>query len=536
MLQGISRRPILVCGMVGLLAIAIRLLLLPLIPIPIPTVHDEFSYLLGGDTFASGRITNPPHPMWVHFETFHVNVQPTYHSKYPPAQALFLALGRRLFGHPWFGVCLSMGLMFGAFCWMLYGWVSPPYAIAATLLVVFEWGFTSYWINSYWGGAVPALGGALVIGAVPRLARRLDLGPLFAGIAGTVLLANSRPYEGALTVLSSAGVLLLWMRREKQPLTGLLRRRVLLPVASVGVAVVLAMGYYNYVTTGKAAQLPYVLNEKIYSASPHLYLLPPTPIPEYRHETIRRLWMEWDRPLYLAARRNPLTPLMFAASWIKPFYFLNLLGLAALAGLLFGKRPAVVLPLRILALPVFGVMMEKAFLPHYLAPMCGAWLILAAMGMEACGEWRRAGRAIVLVVLGIALGSCASIVVIEAHMARDAPQGIATRAQLIAGLERQGGRHLVVVRYTPRHDFHAEWVYNDANIDASPIVWARDMGEEKNRELLDYYKDRQIWLLEPDIDPMAVKPIRTASNCCAASGIPTKDAMLLPAPQVRREN
>ena len=495
----------------GSLAIAVRLLLLPAIPIPAARIQDEFSYLLGADTFASGRLTNPAHPMWVHFETFHVNMQPTYHSKYPPAQALFLAFGRSVFGHPWFGVCLSMGLMFAALCWMLHGWVSPPYALAATLLATLEWGFTTYWINSYWGGAVPAIGGALVIGAVPRLARRIDLAPVLAGVAGVVLLANSRPYEGALTVVSSGAVLLWWMRRGRRPLTDLLNRRVLLPVAAAGLLALLAMGYYDYRTTGKAMQFPYVLNQNMYSSSPHLYILPPIPTPVYRHESIRRLWLEWDLPLYFAARRNPLAPWSFAADFINPFYFFNLLGVAAVAGLFIGKRTAVLPALGILSLPLFGVMLEKAFLAHYFAPMCGTWLILAAAGMEACGEWRRAGRIAVLTVLAVALGSCVSEVADTARAARRTPRGIDTRPQLIANLQRMGGRHLVIVRYTPTHYIHAEWVYNDADIDGSTVVWARDMGEEKNRELLDYYRNRRVWLLEPDSDPMALKPIGAAS-------------------------
>ena len=498
-------RPLRTCVLAGSLAIAVRLLLLPVLPIPVPVISDEFAYLLGADTFASGRITNPPHPMWVHFETFHVNLQPTYHSKYMPAQSLTLAFGRRVFGHPWFGVCLAMGLMFAAFCWMLYGWVAPPYAAAATLLAMFEWGFTTYWINSYWGGAVPALGGALVIGAVPRLARRLDLAPLLAALAGAVLLAACRPYDGGLTVLSSCAVLWWWMRREKRPLTLLLVPRVLLPVAAISVSALLALGYYNYRTTGKATRLPFVVNQEVYAASPLLYIFPPTPIPAYRHESIRRIWVGFDRDLYLAARRNPLAPLKFAAPFILPFYVLNLLGLAALAGLFFGKRPVVLATLGILSLPVLGVMLTKAFLQHYLAPMCGAWVVLAAAGMEACAERGRGGRMVVVVVLGVAFGSCAAEIIEQARTSHKIQYRIQARPGLIANLQRQGGRHLIVVRYTPTHFIHFEWIYNDADIDGSPVIWARDMGEEKNRELLDYFKDRHVWLFEPDIS-LALKP------------------------------
>jgi hypothetical protein len=66
---------------------------------------------------------------------------------------------------------------------------------------------------------------------------------------------------------------------------------------------------------------------------------------------------------------------------------------------------------------------------------------------------------------------------------------------------------LILVRYSPTHYIHAEWVYNRADIDGAAVVWARDMGMEKNRELLDYYRDRKAWLLEPDVDPVKLAPI-----------------------------
>lgn len=84
-----------------------RALLLPWVGIPQPHINDEFSYLLMGDTFSHFRLANPTPAAWQHFETFHVNLVPTYHSKYPVAQGLALAFGEILFRQPWVGMMWS---------------------------------------------------------------------------------------------------------------------------------------------------------------------------------------------------------------------------------------------------------------------------------------------------------------------------------------------------------------------------------------------------------------------------------------------
>jgi hypothetical protein len=499
----------LLCLGVGLLALAVRLALLPVRAIPQPAIQDEFAYLLGAETFCLGRVTNPPHPMWVHFETFHENFQPTYASKYPPAQALVLALGWKLFGHPWYGVWLSCGAMCAALCWMLQGWLPPRYALLGGLMAVAHWGLAGYWINSYWGGAVAAAAGALVLGAVPRLALRPSAPVAALAALGVVVLANSRPYEGGVTVLACAAALWIWRRRARRPLRELLAWHVALPAAAVLGCGLACFLYYNYRVTGHPFLTAYVLYARMYGYAPIFWMLPLGPAPVYRHEVVRRLWEVWDKSFYDAARAMPLRVLPPFVTTLR--YFLNPVSAMALFAAVFLRCSRKVrVALAIVALPAVGLLLERYSLPHYFAPATGVVLLLVVLGVQYLRVKFGVRALLVFTILFFANAAYdASRLTADEYPHK---RFTAHRLSVIHRLESQGGHCLVIVRYAPNHDFGEEWVYNRADIDASATVWARDMGDAANRELLDYYPGRKVWLLEADApNPMPVPYLPSAN-------------------------
>src|ERR1700722_7854311 len=239
----LAQRRALAVVSVGLLALAARAALLPILPIPEPAIHDEFSHLLLAATLGHGRLANPTHPMWIHFETFHVNQKPTYASMYYPGQGLFLAAGQVIGGHPFWGVWFSTGLMCAAICWMLQGWLPAGWALLGGFLAVIRLATFSYWANTYYGGAVAAIGGALVLGALPRIRRRQRVRDALIMGLGVSILANPRPYESLFFSIPIGSALLFWMLKEKSPPFRLQLTHVVAPLSGLLAVTLFCMGY-----------------------------------------------------------------------------------------------------------------------------------------------------------------------------------------------------------------------------------------------------------------------------------------------------
>lgn len=518
----LSRRRTLAVVIVGAAALGVRLLLLPVLPIPEPTFHDEFSYLLAADTFAHGRLTNPTHPMWIHFETFHEIQKPTYASMYYPAQGLFLAFGQVMFRHSFWGVWLSTGLMCAAICWMLQGWLAPPWALLGGLLAVIRLGTFSYWANSYWGGSVAALGGALVLGALPRIKRHGRLRDVVLMAVGFAIVANSRPYEGLFFSIPVMAALLLWMRSSHAPPAQIWLARVILPLSTLLLVTAVAMGYYFWRLTGSPFHTPFQVNLATYNPVPYFPWQSVKPIPEYHHSIMRIYYLGWWMRQYEFGRAHPVLLLLLKNSAFWLFFFGPLLsfpifvaGCVLPNGISFRQAGRHTRFLLLVCGAVWlGALLPVYFNPHYAAPITCTVYALVLIAMRDLRNWKPRGRpagiAIVRSVPAIAVAMLILCVASPAIRGRRVPT-LSTwyspmamdsdRAGIIEQLSQQPGLHLVIVRYRPDHVPFSEWVFNAADIDHSKIVWARDMGPKQNLELIRYFKDRKVWLMEPDRVP-----------------------------------
>lgn len=483
-------------------------LLQPSYTAPAPGLHDEYSYLLASDTFAQGRLTNPAHPMGYFFESFHINVDPTYMSMYPPAQGFALALGQAVFGHPMAGVWLSVAAACAALCWMLQAWMPPRWALLGGALAAIRIGWFSYWANSYWGGAAAMIGGALVLGGLPRLVRRPTASPAVAAAIGVWILLNSRPFEGIL-LLAPCAVWLLWKAIRIPPPS----RPAFWRACGAGAAV-LALGvawmiYYNYKLTGSPFQMAYSVNRNRYAVYKWFIGSPPDSSITYNHPVMEKFYKDSENQF----RSLPFVALQASRIANLWWFFIGPALTLALAGLWKSRRSrSVQAGLALTAILLIGnLLVVWPILPHYAGPFAGAFYLLLISGMRGLRLSEKWGRGLVRAVVAC----CLLMAVVRAtapamgfrvygeeaiswytygHLSNTA------RAKMEARLSELGGQHLILVEYTAAHSPHMEWVYNHADIDAATVVWARMVPDPaKMARLLQYYRSRKIWVVRPDV-------------------------------------
>jgi len=494
----LAQKPVWCILLLGALPVALRLLLLPRHPAPVPDIYDEFSHLLVADTLRHVRLANPVHPLHQFFETFFILQEPTYSSIYPVGQGAALAGGWMIFGTPWAGVLISVAALCGLCYWMLRGWTTPGWALAGGVLVVMEFGPLNQWMNSYWGGALPAVAGCLVLGALPRLRRAGRLRDAVLLGAGLAIHLLTRPYESVFLVLCVILFLLPAWRSVTKPL--LATALVVLP--AIGLTLL-----QNKQVTGSWTTLPYKLSQCQYGV-PAALTFQGNPVPH--RELTREQELDYKMQLSFRGERGETigSYLLRLAHRIRyyRFFFMPPLYLA-LPFFFVALRDrrfvwVMVCPL-IFAL---GVNFFPAFQYHYMAGVTCLFVLISVTGLQQLSRYNTLAARIILLL-------CIAQFALEygLHVITNDPWSLALRnperrVAISNQLAQAPGEQLVFVRYWPRHMFQDEWVYNAADIDEARVVWARDLGAAENEKLRLYYPDRTVWLLEPDARPPRLTP------------------------------
>jgi len=449
--------------------------------IPHPKIHDEFSYLLAGDTFSHGRLTNPTPMFWEHFETPQELMRPTRMSKYPPGQGIALMIGQLVANEPIVGVCISTAAACMAIYWMLLAFVRLPWAMVGGIVAAISPTLLD-WSQNYWGGSVAVLGGAILVGAWGRLMVRVSISvSIWLGI-GLLILANSRPYEGLVLSVPLLASLLFHQRL-----------RLSWPCAVVLLLGGAWMGYYNFRITGNVLRMPFAEYSAQYDVFPKFWFQSVRPVPVYRNPSLQAVHTDFEKGSYAQLRTVPGFIRIAAErtwNWISGSLKLSVLLLPVAMSFLVWRDVRVRWLLIAAAIFLLGLWAESFVLPHYTAPALPVVLLLAMMGW--C-KLRSSGATGLLLARVVGIG-------LLAGAGMSAAQGVSLDSQIVdqqtLASKLDGGRHLIFVRYEPGYRFSNEFVYNPADLEQSRIIWAHYLGPAADAPVAEHFSNRQVWLLD----------------------------------------
>lgn len=459
----------------------------------------EHANVLAAETFAAGRLVNPAHPAGFFLQTYLTLQTPAYGAAVPPGPGLWLALGV-LFGDPLYGVRLAVGLYGALTVWMLLGFTSLRWALIGGLLSAIWLGMLSFWAQSFAPSLYIGLGVALAWGAARRYVasgRSRDISLLGIGLAWSWLCHPAAAVFAAIIplVLAARG----W-RRQPRHLVYFAAG----PVLALGFQALLA-----YAATGSPAFTAQELYRQTYQVHPQfVWELPRIP-PRYDFWRME----QYDVFVQEAASRfsSPVGKIWLGRLQELVLFYLGLPGvlLVAAAGLvglsrwaLYVLAAGLVSAATLVLVPPFGMSFTAPIAPLALILIVWAlrriWSLRAHAGRDC---WRLLGIVAAAFVLaafhrGLGFTRPAQATTHQVH-----------KNSLIEFLTNTPGDDLVLVKYIAATDIQVEYVYNHAEVDRQPIVWARWHEKADLSPLLSHFQNRTVWSLtilpegEPELRP-----------------------------------
>jgi hypothetical protein len=312
----------------------------------------------------------------------------------------------------------------------------------------------------------------------------------------------TRPFEGVLFAVPILAALAWQYRTRFGSLAAIAT-----PAAAISAIAIVLLGMYFQRVTGSPFVTTYQISQKTYGWPMGLAWTPPPKI-EHRHIELQRYYE------YELGEREKVD---------GPIDFIEYLTFRVQEYWRFFVGPILTIPLvmlgrvwrrrRILFLALAGalaaVLLEGASSPHYLAP---ATAVIVAILVECIRHlratrrldiaWLPAAMALVLVLrIGAQAAGLPYTQALNFQSWCCRVEGNLNKSRIAAELSKSPGKHLVFVetKTDPYNLF--QWIYNDADIDGSPIVWARDLGRERDAQLSGYFHDRDVWIVDPNVEP-----------------------------------
>jgi hypothetical protein len=227
---------------------------------------------------------------------------------------------------------------------------------------------------------------------------------------------------------------------------------------------------------------------------------------------MRQFWADWNVEQWKSARVHPILVLLVDLysfySFYFPFFVLFIPMLLCPYDLETSEERVTVFLLLVMGLMIALLIVIQ---PHYVAIFVGVIYLRFLHSFMRLRLWRPAGKPVGWILGAVMIGLVVGDFVYETlgtiRNFHESP-----RHSVIRALQKEPGEHVVILRYAPDHNPHDEWVYNRADIDASPIVWAREMGPDQDRPFMEYFRNRKVWVLEPDQSPPKLSPYPRETN------------------------